>query len=143
MRRVIILFMVAALLLAAGCVGGNDDQSFKSLVEQLNQKGLQVKDTIKNADGLYNKAIIEDMIQTCNNARTKMISMKLSDTFAGARDQYVKGIDEAVVGYSALAKIDPSSGLGALAGIGTTMQKFTSAQAYFDSAKSMIGVPVT
>jgi hypothetical protein len=143
MRPPLMLFMVAALLLTAGCIGGNDDQVFKSLVEQLNQKGLQTKDTIQNADGSYNKAVIEDMIKTYNDARTKIVSMKLSDAYSGARDNYIKGIDEATAGYSALIKIDPKQGLGALAGIGTTMQRFTNAQSYFDSAKRVIGVPVT
>jgi hypothetical protein len=135
--------MVAVLILSAGCIGGNDDKSFKSLVEQLNQKGLQTKDTIKNADGSYNSQVVNDMINTYQDARSKMVGMKLSDTYSGARDQYVKGIDEAIVGYSSLLNIDPSQGLGALAGMGTTMQKFTAAQGYFDAAKRAIGIPVT
>ena len=72
-----------------------------------------------------------------------MVSMKLSDAYSGARDNYIKGIDEATAGYSVLIKIDPSQGLGAFAGIGTAVQRFTNAQSYFDSAKRLIGVPVT
>jgi len=142
-RLLTLLIFLTSLVLLAGCTG-NDDQAFKSLVEQLNQKGLQTADTIKNADGSFNKAVMEDMVKTYTDARGKMTGMKLSDTYAGARDNYVKGIDEALAGYSALLNNkEGTAALAVLANAGAAMQRFSQAQSYFDSAKRMIGVPVT
>lgn len=140
---VLVLIIMACLVLLAGCTG-NDDQAFKSLVEQLNQKGLQTADTIKNPDGSFNRAVMEDMVKTYTDARSKMTAMKLSDTYAGARDNYVKGIDESIAGYSALLNNkEGTAAFAVLANAGAAMQRFSQAQSYFDSAKRMIGVPVT
>jgi hypothetical protein len=142
-RLLTLLIFLTSLVLLAGCTG-NDDQAFKSLVEQLNQKGLQTADTIKNADGSFNKAVMEDMVKTYTDARGKMTGMTLSDTYSGARDNYVKGIDEALAGYSALLNNkEGTAALAVLANAGAAMQRFSQAQSYFDSAKRMIGVPVT
>ena len=139
----LLIFFSIVFVLLCGCVGSNDDAGFKNLVEQLNQKGLQMKDKLKNADGSVNKAAIEDIINTYNDARAKMTGMKLSDTYAGARDNYIKGIDEAVAGYSALLKTDTGYVLGAYKSAETAVQHFTTSQSYIDTAKRLIGIEVT
>jgi chemotaxis protein CheY-P-specific phosphatase CheC len=128
------------LTLTAGCTSNNDDKSFKSLVEQLNQNDQKIKSTLQNADGSFNKDVMNNLVNSYTDAKDKMVSMKLSDTYTGARDEYVKGLDEAIAGYSALLKTDSNYVIGAYTNAEAAVKQLNTAQGNFDDVKKRLGV---
>lgn len=109
-RALFVVVCVTCLFLSAGCVS-NDDVLYTSLIEQLNQKFTSAGNALKSANE-GNESISsciqheKDLIQSLEDARTTMMGLRLSKTYAGSRDLYVQGINGLLQSHAGLVEVN-------------------------------------
>ena len=111
MKRILfVVVCVTCLFLSAGCVS-NDDVSYTSLIEELNQKFMSAGTALKSANE-GNESISsciqheKDLIQSLEDARTTMMGLRLSEPYAGSRDLYVQGINGLLQSHAGLVEVN-------------------------------------
>jgi|GEM_PF-4776175 len=80
------------------------------------------------------------IVKIYTDARDKMKGMKLSETYSEAKEEYVKGLDSAIAGYSALLKTDSTYIHGAYTSAETAVKQINTAEINFDKAKKMMDI---